>query len=489
MSTSPSSQSELDFSSRPASVQEIDASLRWPVLYLFLAGAFWLVVGTALALIASWQLHSPDLFAGCSWLTHGKAKPAAWNALLYGFALQTAMGVVLYLICRLSRRSMRHSFTLYVAGKFWNLGVILGVLGIFIGDSTGHRFLEFPVYSTGVLLAALVFVALKGLMALHGRADREMYVSQWYAGAAILWLVWVLSTGIVLLQMRPVPGVIQLVVSGWYVNGLFQIVLGSVGLAALFYFLPQLVERPLYSRELAAIAFWLLMLVGGWTGLAGKWPLPAWIPSLSSAAGYLLLAPLLLVAVNLFMTVQLDFSRMWKNNSFRFLIVGGVFYILWSLRGVVYGLPIAHERLQFTHFETGQNYLFVFGFFAMVFAGVMASIGPRLAGIDCDCKAIGMVFLGLAGGVILTAVPLSIAGFLQGGVLNNGSLPFMDSVTWSLFMLKLATFGNLVLLVSTVMMLVGAGKLFLRAVSAKFPVQEWCVEVEPEGVNVEGGAK
>ena len=178
MSDTASSQFETDYSTAANTVEEVESSLRLPVLHTITAAAVWMVIGTLLAFIASLQLHSPGVFADCSYLNHGKTKTAAWNALLYGFALQMAIGVMLYVVCRLSRKALRHSFTVFVANKFWNLGVLLGVVGIFIGDSTGHEFFAIPFYSAIVLFLSFAVILLKTFLALHYRTEREFYVCQ-----------------------------------------------------------------------------------------------------------------------------------------------------------------------------------------------------------------------------------------------------------------------------------------------------------------------
>src|SRR5438552_15143788 len=115
---------------------EIDASCRGPLLFLFLSGMIWLVLGLLLALIASTELHAPGLFANVAWLTFGRLRPAAMNAILYGFASQTALGVLLWMICRLGGVRLVLQTMIVIAAAFWNLGVTLGVIGILGGHST-----------------------------------------------------------------------------------------------------------------------------------------------------------------------------------------------------------------------------------------------------------------------------------------------------------------------------------------------------------------
>src|SRR5256885_3098304 len=80
---------------------EIDASCRNPVMSLFINGAAWLVLGLLLAVISSIKLHAPGFLSSSAWLTLGRVRPAAINAILYGFASQTALGVLLWMMCRL----------------------------------------------------------------------------------------------------------------------------------------------------------------------------------------------------------------------------------------------------------------------------------------------------------------------------------------------------------------------------------------------------
>src|SRR5437867_11396863 len=53
----------------------IDASTRVPVLMFYTSAIAWLIVGTVLAMVVSFKLHSPDLLGGISFLTWGSLPP------------------------------------------------------------------------------------------------------------------------------------------------------------------------------------------------------------------------------------------------------------------------------------------------------------------------------------------------------------------------------------------------------------------------------
>ena len=107
----------------------IDASTRVPVLMFYTSAIAWLVVGTVLAMVVSFKLHSPDLFGDISFLTWGRLRPAHMNVMVYGWASMAGMGTAVWLMARLCRTTLRFPLLLAAGGAFWNLGVLIGVFG------------------------------------------------------------------------------------------------------------------------------------------------------------------------------------------------------------------------------------------------------------------------------------------------------------------------------------------------------------------------
>src|SRR4051812_6061220 len=114
---------------RPYTPAEVDISCSAPLAWLFGSAAVWLAIGTLLNLVASIKLHSPGFFADPAWLTFGRVRPAGMDALLYGFASQAAMGMIVWLTCRLGASPLCCRGPVLLAAWFWNLGVTIGVLG------------------------------------------------------------------------------------------------------------------------------------------------------------------------------------------------------------------------------------------------------------------------------------------------------------------------------------------------------------------------
>src|SRR6266571_1500867 len=266
----------------PVAPAEIDASCRVPVLVLFACAAVWLVTASVFALITSLKFHMPQFLADCPWFTYGRLQAMQMNALIYGFAAQAALGTSLWMIARLGRTRLVQPGYGVVGALLWNLGVKIGIFGIQIGDSTGFEWLEMPGYASPILFVGYAIIGVCALLTFHQRREPTLYVSQWFLLAALFWFPWIYSTANLMLVFAPVRGVAQACVHWWFVNNLQTIWLGFLGLATLFYFIPKLTGRALYSEPTAIFAFWTLALFGSWGGIHADAPLPAWIPAVST---------------------------------------------------------------------------------------------------------------------------------------------------------------------------------------------------------------
>jgi cytochrome c oxidase cbb3-type subunit 1 len=368
---------------------------------------------------------------------------------LYGFASQVAFGVAIWLTCRLGRAPLLSPAAVTCAGLFWNLGVKLGVYGILRGDSTGFPWLEMPRYAFPILFCSYALIGVLTLITFHGRRERELYVSLWYVLAALFWFPWVYSAGNLMLVFWPVRGVLQVVVNSWFTSSLKELWLGSIGVAAIFYFLPKILGRPLYSRYLALYSFWLAVLFGSWGGIFAGAPLPKWIPAISTMASVLLVVPVIAVATNCYVTFGGEFQRLGQNPPLRFIIFGLAAYVLAGLLGAFNVLPPISAVLRFTYFQEALVVLNNFGFFGMVMFGSIYYIVPRL--IQQEWPSAGLLkvhFWASASGILLCVVSLIVGGVQQGLALNDPSLLFLDVVKTTFPYLTGCTLGVVLLAVA-----------------------------------------
>lgn len=98
-----------------------DASCRDAGLLLFWMAATWAVAGALLGLLSSLKFHGPGMGSGAV-LTYGRVYPASNFLLFYGALAQAAIGVMLWLIARLSGRPLASAWMVLPGGLSWNFG-------------------------------------------------------------------------------------------------------------------------------------------------------------------------------------------------------------------------------------------------------------------------------------------------------------------------------------------------------------------------------
>ncbi len=431
---------------------KIDASCCVPLLALFGGAALLLVIGSGLAMIASIKFHAPDFLADCPWLTYGRVQPAADNALLYGFCLPAALGVMLWIFARLSRTPLCLPFVPVVAANLWHLGVLVGLVGILIGDSTGFAWLEFPRGGSVLLFAAFLLIAISATATFGGRRVRELYPSHWFLLAALLWFPWIYATANLFLVAWPVRGVAQAAIDFWFANNLLLVWLGLAGIGTAFYFLPKLTERPLQSRYLALFAFWTLMLFGAWCGIPAGAPLPVWMPALSAVAAILLLVPLLVIGIVGWRTVWGSVKSKWDNGPFCFIGTGMDCFMLSGLMLIAMACPQISRVTEFTWFGPAETQLRLYGFFAMTMFGAIYHILPRVAGFDWPFPKLTRVHFWISLlGILLLVVPLAIGGVVQGLKWADPGIGPVDVARAALPFLRVSTTGLLLILLGNLL--------------------------------------
>src|SRR6266516_4445967 len=470
MSAIPSSSPSVSFAARaigPVASAEIDASCRVPVLFLFGCAAFWVVTASVFALIASLKLHVPNLLADCPWFTYGRVQAAQMNALIYGFAGQAALGVALWMIARLGRTLLVQPGYVVVGVIFWNAGVKLGILGILIGDTTGYEWLEMPAYASPILFVAYAIIGVCGLLTFHQRREPALYVSQWFLLAALFWFPWIYSTANLLLVFFPVRGVLQASINWWYMGSLSGIWFGFIGLAVIFYFLPKLTGRPLYSNPLAMVAFWTLALCGGWGGIHHGAPLPAWIPSVSTVFTGLTLIPLLAIAINWNKTLAGGSTNCQESLPLRFVLFGAVAYLLTGALGIGDSLPQVSQTTHFTFFTTARTQLLLYGFFGMTMFGAIYYIVPLLTQSEWpSAKWADRHFTLAALGIALYVSSLALGGVLQGRALNDPNKSFLDALHIGLLFYRVSTLGDMLMAAGNGLLALNLGVWLVRCCRA-----------------------
>jgi cytochrome c oxidase cbb3-type subunit 1 len=416
----------------------IDQAARGPVLTFFTTAIFWLLVSSVLGYIASKKLHAPDFVLGPEFLyrwlhvdgivrwifdhlSYGRVWPAYTTALVYGWCSLAGMGVATWLIGRLTRVAIKAPGVLQFGALFWNVGVAAGVVTILCGYNSGLEYFEMHRAARVCLFVGYLFIGVWGLILFRYRREVTPYISVWYLVAAFFLFPWFFGTTEVLSSL-PFGGVMKNVVNAWYQNGLFNLWFGCIGIAAAYYLIPKVINRPIYSYNLATIGFWSWIFLSGLTAMTrlSGGPIPAYLVTISIAASILLIIPILTLTTNFVRTVKGHTGMMASSPTLRFTYVGTIFFSIAAGLSVLSALRSVDSYTHFTAWTYGQMHLITVGFFSMVMFGAIYYITPRLVGCEWLSRTlIKLHFFGTAYGAGTIIALFLLGGLATGFALNE----------------------------------------------------------------------
>ncbi|HEY1663090.1 MAG TPA: cbb3-type cytochrome c oxidase subunit I [Verrucomicrobiae bacterium] len=424
----------------------IGDTCRVPLLALFGGAALWLVVGLAIELAASLTFHNPSMFADHSWLAYGRLQAAANDAVLYGFCIPAALGVILWVFARLSESELVLPLVPVLAANIWHLGVLVGLVAIFIGDTTGFQWLEFPRGASVLLFSAYMLIAISAMATFGARRERKLQPAHWFLLAALVWFPWIYTTANIFLVAWPVRGVAQAVIDWWFTNNLIFVWFALVGLGLAFYFLPKFAGRPLHNPDLALFGFVTFILFSTWCGIPQGAPVPAWLPAASTFASVLMLIPIFSLLTVFARTVTgpslTGTKPQCKGGPFCYIKFGTTAFILATLMLLPLGCPHFGSWAGITWYVQAQSSLQILGFFTIVICGAIYELMPSVMGMEWPFpKFVRFQHWAFMAGAVLLVLMLAIGGLAQGMNDYNfqSALPFLRFSTLGLFLLLLGS--------------------------------------------------
>lgn len=435
-------------------VSRVEASLRGPFLLFFVSAVVWLLAASVLGVIAALGLGSSvGILRDCAWFTPGRIATAQQDLFVYGWGFNAFFALNLWLLAQLGRFEFRNGWLAQLGGVAWNLALTYGVARVFAGDMTGYRLLDFPREVGPVLAVAFLLAGFWPIVAFARRPSGHTFASQWFVvGASFVFpLVYLLAQLLVLWQ--PASGVVQALAHSWFVANLLHLWFGASALAAIYYFLPKVLERTLTGYYLAPVAFWTFFLFAGWTGpaaLVGS-PVPLWLQSTGVVAAAMMIIPVIIVAINVHGTLcsQGGWARAWNDTTLRFVSFGAVAFTLAGVLGGVFAFRSMSALVRFTSFATGLEQLLVYGCASMVVFGASYFILPRLTGaLWPSAKLVHVHFWATALGFLAAIVAWLVGGWQTGQLLANPSVAYAD-------VLRAESSWFFVLVLSAVLLLVG----------------------------------
>ncbi|HEX6982611.1 MAG TPA: cbb3-type cytochrome c oxidase subunit I [Balneolaceae bacterium] len=399
------------------------------LIYWYIAcSAFWLFFGTLIGEYLGLKFAWPELDSQ-SWLSFGRLRPVHTNVVFWGFASTAMIALALYVVPRTSQREL-YSYKLgWVSLGLINISVFAGSICLMAGiNNGGQEYREFIWPVMALFAAALVITVYNLYKTVALRKLKEIYISNWYILAAFFWTI-------ILVTLAYLPGyqqdgLSQTVVQGYYMHqGVGQWFTPMV-LGLTYYFLPKLLNKPIYSYSLGVLAFWTQMIFYTMIGAHHFVfsPIPWWIQTVAIVFSVGMFVPVTAGTANFLLTMKGSWRTIARSYSLPFILVGVLFYATVSYQGTLEAFRSLNKVWHFTNYTIAHSHMSMYGFVSFLIWGGIYGLIPRLTGSEPPQLSVGIHFWLALIGVLLYSFALMIGGTLQ-GLSWMGDNAFIDSVT------------------------------------------------------------
>jgi cytochrome c oxidase cbb3-type subunit I/II len=258
-------------------------------------------------------------------------------------------------------------------------------------------------------------------------------------------------------------GVQDALVQWWYGHNAVAFFLTTPYLGLMYYFIPKATGRPVYSYRLSIIHFWSLIFIYIWAGPHHLLysTLPDWAQSLGVVFSVMLIAPSWGGMLNGLLTLRGVWDKVRDDVMLKFMVVALTCYGMSTFEGPMLSLKNINVISHFTDWIIAHVHIGGLGWNGMLTFGVLYWLFPKLFRTELYSKRMANQHFWLATlGIILYAIPMYIAGFMQGLMWQefkmDGTLVNADFIKTSIEMKNfyiLRSLGGLVYLIGAIMMM------------------------------------
>ncbi len=390
-----------------------------------ITSGFWMMVATFMGLLGATELIAPDLLENVGWLVFGRVRPMHINLVLFGFVTPGLLSAAFYYMPRLLRTELYSEKLGVITVLLWNLTLIATVVSLSAGYSQGREYAEMIWPVDMMVVAIFVLVLYNMVMTVRQRKEPVLYVSVWYACAAIVLTSATYCLGNVIWRPHTgaLVGIPDAILLWFYGHNIFGLLLTPLALGVAYYVSPRACRAPIYSHTLSLLGFWSLIVIYTHIGTHHllQVPVPTWLKVISIVDSVGMVIPVLVVLINLWYTAKGRLGEIHADVGAKFVFTGTIMYFFVSIQGSMMALPQVQRVTHFNNWVVGHAHVGVLGFSGMIALGGLYYVLPKLAGKPLFSKFLAdfqywMVLIGVSGFTIV----LTIVGLIQGNAWLNG---------------------------------------------------------------------
>ncbi|RCH55440.1 cytochrome C oxidase Cbb3 [Mucilaginibacter hurinus] len=433
-----------------------------------IATVIWGIIGMTVGLLVAIQLFSPAANLDNQYTTYGRIRPLHTNAVIFAFVGNAIFMGVYYSLQRLLKARMFSDTLSKIHFWGWQLIILSAVITLPLGLTTSHEYaeLEWPIDIAITLIWVVFGINMFGTI--FKRRERHLYVAIWFYIAtfvtiAVLHIVNSFQLPISAFKSYYLyAGVQDALVQWWYGHNAVAFFLTTPYLGMMYYFLPKMANRPIYSYKLSILHFWALIFIYIWAGPHHLLytTLPGWAQSLGVAFSIMLIAPSWGGMINGLLTLRGAWDKVRDDVVLKFMVVALTAYGMATFEGPLLSLKQVNAIGHFTDWIVAHVHVGALGWNGFLTFAVLYWLIPRIykTGLYSTKLASFHFWIGTLG-ILFYAVPMYWAGFTQGLMLKEftpeGMLKypnFLESTLRIIPMYMMRSIGGAMYLVGVIVM-------------------------------------
>ncbi|CAN5395408.1 cytochrome-c oxidase, cbb3-type subunit I [soil metagenome] len=432
------------------------------------ATIIWGIIGMLVGVIAATQLFAPAANLGNQYTTFGRIRPLHTNAVIFAFVGNAIFMGVYYSLQRLCKARMFSDLLSKIHFWGWQLIILSAVATLPLGLTTSKEYaeLEWPIDIAITLIWVVFGINMFGTII--KRRERHLYVAIWFYIAtfvtiAVLHIINSMAIPVTFLKSYSLyAGVQDALVQWWYGHNAVAFFLTTPYLGMMYYFLPKMANRPVYSYKLSILHFWALIFLYIWAGphhlLYSS--LPDWAQSLGVVFSIMLIAPSWGGMINGLLTLRGAWDKVREDAILKFMVVGLTAYGMATFEGPLLSLKNVNAIAHFTDWIVAHVHVGALGWNGFLTFAMLYWLIPRMYHTPLFSKKLLNTHFWLGTlGILFYAVPMYISGFTQGmmwkeftpeGTLRYSN--FLETTLQLLPMHRMRAIGGVLYLLGAILM-------------------------------------
>ena len=416
------------------------------------------VIGMAVGLLLALLFIFPNLTDGVSWLSFGRLRPLHTNAVIFAFVGNATFAGVYYSLQRLLKTRMYSDVLSQINFWGWQLIIVAAAITLPLGYTSSKEYaeLEWPI-DIAIAVVWVVF-GLNMIMTILNRRVRHIYVAVWFYLAtfvtvAVLHIFNSLALPVDFFKSYSAyAGVQDALVQWWYGHNAVAFFLTTPFLGMMYYYLPKIANRPVYSYRLSIIHFWSLIFIYIWAGPHHLLysALPDWAQNLGVAFSIMLIAPSWGGMINGLLTLRGAWDKVRVDPVLKFFVVAITGYGMATFEGPMLSLKNVNAIAHYTDWIVAHVHVGALAWNGFMAFAVIYWLIPRLVKTQLWSNKLANFHFWIGTlGIILYTIPLYVAGFSQhmmwkqfnpDGTLKYGN--FLETVTSIMPMYAMRAIGG-----------------------------------------------